>query len=378
MTKIRNVICELFHFCSRTKIAHSGFSDILARATNGNDTTENDLDEHFERKAQKADFIIDHPTYDRTFWLFSQENRLRNMCQKVVRPAGGERIFGVPPSDVSQTLFQLLIFLTVLGGIITEGVATPLYRRDYHMHHDMGHFAWFNLTEVAFGFTLLVEFIVKIIADGFMFTPNAYVKSIWNILDFIILIGLLVNLSFTVIFVSGLSRSIHALKALRALRLVTLIDKMRDTFESLIISGVTRILDAAVLAILYLIPFSVWGVNIFAGLMNECNDGNVNGINNCTNEYVNTIYGDSFGYLIPRVWNNPSPSTTFSFDNFRSSMLILFEIVSLEGWIDVMTVAMNITGKDQQPRLNNSQANAIFFVIYNLLGGVVILTLFVR
>jgi hypothetical protein len=211
-----------------------------------------------------------------------------------------------------------------------------------------------------------------------MFTPNAYVKSIWNILDFIILIGLLVNLSFTVIFVSGLSRSIHALKALRALRLVTLIDKMRDTFESLIISGVTRILDAAVLAILYLIPFSVWGVNIFAGLMNECNDGNVNGINGCTNEYVNTIYGDSFGYLTPRVWDNPSPSTTFSFDNFRSSMLILFEIVSLEGWIDVMSVAMSITGKDQQPKLNNSQANAIFFVIYNLLGGVVILTLFVR
>jgi hypothetical protein len=300
------------------------------------------------------------------------------MCQKVVSPAGGERIFGVPSSDVAQTLFQLLIFLTVVGGIITEGVATPLYRRDYYMQHGMVRFAWFNVTEVAFGFTLLVEFIIKIIADGFMFTPNAYVKSIWNVLDFIILIGILVNLSFTLIFVGGLTRSIHALKALRALRLVTLIDKMRITFESLIISGATRILDAAVLAILYLIPFSVWGVNIFAGLMNECNDTSVQGINDCTNEYVNTIYGNSFGYLTPRAWDNPSPSTTFSFDNFRSSMLILFEIVSLEGWIDVMSVAMSITGKDQQPQTGNSQINAIFFVIYNLLGGVVILTLFVR
>ncbi|KAG1824615.1 Ion transport protein-domain-containing protein [Suillus subaureus] len=351
------------------------YLDILA---NGADATEDDHDERSERKAQKADFIIDHPTYDKTFWLFSQEDRLRNMCQKVVKPAGGERLFGTPPSDVAHTLFQLLILLTVLGGIITEGVATPLYRRNYYMEHGMVRGTWFNIAEVAFGVPFLVEFIIKIIADGFLFTPNAYVKSIWNILDFIILIGILVNLSFTLIFVSGLTRSIHALKALRALRLVTLIENMRNTFESLIISGATRILDAAILAILYLIPFSVWGVNIFAGLMNECNDTNVQGgINDCTNEFVNTIYGTSFGYLAPHAWDNPSPSTTFSFDNFRSSMLILFEIVSLEGWIDVMTVAMSITGKDQQPQVDVSQINAIFFVIYNLLGGVVILTLFV-
>ncbi|KAG2356552.1 Ion transport protein-domain-containing protein, partial [Suillus spraguei] len=350
------------------------YLDIL---TNGVDTTENDHDEYSERKAQKADFIIDHPTYDKTFWLFSQEDRVRNMCQKVVKPAGGERLFGAPPSDIAHTLFQLLILLTVLGGIFTEGVATPLYRRNYYMEHGMVRGTWFNIAETAFGVFLLVEFIVKIIADGFLFTPNAYVKSIWNILDFIILIGILVNLSFTLIFVSGLTRSIHALKALRALRLVTLIEKMRNTFESLIISGAIRILDAAVLAVLYMIPFSVWGVNIFAGLMNECNDTNVQGMNNCTNEFVNTIYGTSFGYLTPRAWDNPSPSTTFSFDNFRSSMLILFEIVSLEGWIDVMSVAMNITGKNQQPQIDASQINAIFFVIYNLLGGVVILTLFV-
>ncbi|KAG1893620.1 Ion transport protein-domain-containing protein [Suillus fuscotomentosus] len=353
------------------------YLDILAKAGNGTDTTENDHDEHSERKAQKADFIIDHPTYDKTFWLFSQEDRFRNMCQKVVKPAGGERLFGAPPSDVAHTLFQLMILLIVLGGIITEGVATPLYRRNYYMEHGMVRGTWFNIAEIALGVPLLVEFIIKIIADGFLFTPNAYVKSIWNILDFIILIGILVNLSFTLIFVSGLTRFIHALKGLRALRLVTLIEKMRNTFESLIISGVTRILDAAILAILYLIPFSVWGVNIFAGLMNECNDTSVQGLDDCTNEFVNTIYGTSFGYLAPRAWDNPSPSTTFSFDNFRSSMLILFEIVSLEGWIDVMLASMSITGKNRQPQVDASQINAIFFVIYNLLGGVVILTLFI-
>ena len=38
----------------------------------------------------------------------------------------------------------------------------------------------------------------------------------------------------------------------------------------------------------------------------------------------------------------------------------------------------SITGPGQQPSQNISQANAIFFLIYNLMGGVVILTLFIR
>jgi hypothetical protein len=259
-----------------------------------------------------------------------------------------------------------------------EAIATPVYRRNFFIGHGLQRGAWFDIAETAFGLTLLVEFLIKIIADGFILTPNAYVRNIWNVLDLIILIGLLVNLTTSLIFIGGLSRFTRALKALRALRLITLIESMRSTFESLIISGVARILDAAILALLYMIPYAVWGLNIFAGLMNQCNDTNVSGAAQCTNEFVNPVYGDAFGFPVPRVWENPSPSTTFSFDTFRSSLLILFEIVSLEGWIDVMGVAMSITGEDQQPQTNASQVNAIFFLIYNLLGGVVILTVFVR
>lgn len=59
-------------------------------------------------------------------------------------------------------------------------------------------------------------------------------------------------------------------------------------------------------------------------------------------------------------------------------MLILFEIVSLEGWIDVMQSATSITGNDTQPSNGAAQWNSIFFIVFNLFGGVIILTLFVR
>lgn len=351
--------------------------EILAALTSETAAVEDMNDILNERRAQKADFIREHPTYDKTFWIFSQKNPLRHLCQKMVAPASGERIFGSPPSPIAHPIFQLILLLTVIGGIVVESFATPLYRHNFYLEHGRIRGSWFDIAEASFGLMLLVEFIIKIIADGLFFTPNAYIRSIWNILDLFILVGILINVTTGLVFVGGLSRLTRSLKALRALRLITLIEKMRSTFESLIISGAARILDAALLAILYMIPYAVWGLNIFAGLMNECNDSDVENIAGCTNEYTNTVVGDSFGFLVPRVWDNPQPSTIFSFDSFRSSLLILFEIVSLEGWIDVMAIAVSITGQGQQPQQNVSQANAIFFVIYNLLGGVVILTLFI-
>jgi len=53
-------------------------------------------------------------------------------------------------------------------------------------------------------------------------------------------------------------------------------ERMRSTFESLIRSGIIRIIDAAMLAMLYIIIHPpVWGplLNIFAVLTNSCNDG---------------------------------------------------------------------------------------------------------
>lgn len=336
----------------------------------------------YERRAQKADFIRDHPTYDKPFWILSQKNPIRRAFQKLVAPANGERIFGTRPSPIAQTIFQLLLLMTVIGGIVVEWIATPLYRREYYLEHGLIRGSWFDIAETTFGLILFVEFVIKVIADGFLFTPNAYIRSIWNILDFLIMLGLVINVTTGLIFIGGLSRLTRSLKALRALRLITLIEMMRSTFESLIIFGAARIFDAALLAILYMIPYAVWGTNIFAGLMNECNDSgnNVTGILTCIHEYSNGVVGDGSAYtfLVPRVWDNPAPSTKFSFDSFKASLLILFEIVSLEGWIDVMSVAVSITGKNQQPQQNVSQANAIFFLIYNLLGGVVILTLFIR
>jgi voltage-dependent calcium channel len=353
---------------------------MLATLNTENHVSQDINDALYERQAQQADFIRNHPTYDKTFWIFSQKNIIRRWCQKVVEPAGGDRINGQQHSRLAHPIFQLLILCTVVAGIVVESIATPVYRREYYARMGLIRGSWFDIAEASLGLVLFLEFLVKITADGLSFTPNAYLRSIWNVFDFLVLIGLIINIVTGVVFVGGLSRLTRSLKALRVLRLITLIEKMRTTFQSLIISGALRILDAAVLAVLYMVPFAVWGLNIFAGRMNSCNDGSVGGLSGCVGEFDNNVIEGSsaFSFPVPRVWSNPSPSTSFSFDSFRASLLILFEIVSFEGWVDVMGVATSITQPGRQPQTNATAFNAFFFIIYILLGGIIIFTLFVR
>jgi hypothetical protein len=122
-----------------------------------------------------------------------------------------------------------------------------------------------------------------------------------------------------------------------------------------------------------LIPFAIYGLNLFVGQLQSCNDGNsgIFNLHDCVNEYPNKIY--NWEVLMPRQASNPF----YDFDNFGNSLFILFQIVSQEGWTDAMWTAESITGVFTQPSAFASQGNAVYFIIFNLLGAVFVLTLFV-
>lgn len=110
--------------------------------------------------------------------------------------------------------------------------------------------------------------------------------------------------------------------------------------------------------------------------MQGCNDNqntNITTLVDCRGEWNSTPYSNNWTVLAPRVASNPY----YDFDNFGDSLFILFQIVSQEGWTDVMWTAMSITGVYSQPSPYASQGNAIYFIIFNLLGAVFVLTLFV-
>ena len=107
------------------------FRELLAVINHEGAAAEDANDAMDERKAVKADFMRDHPTYDKTFWIFPHKNPVRRFFQLFVRPASGERIYGQRPSTIVHTIFQLVLLLAVIGGIVVESIATPVYRRGY-------------------------------------------------------------------------------------------------------------------------------------------------------------------------------------------------------------------------------------------------------
>jgi len=123
----------------------------------------------------------------------------------------------------------------------------------------------------------IVEMVLKISALGFVsFThPHAYIRNSWNCLDcFIVIISIL----GLVTEASGGSggqmkslRSLRALRALRPLRVVSRYPGMRCVVNS-IFMAMPKIINVAVVSMLFYLILGIVGVQNWAGGLNSCNN----------------------------------------------------------------------------------------------------------
>jgi len=329
------------------------------------------------RRAQR-EYLMRHPNYNTSLYIFKPRNPIRRFCQKLVGPGRGtERFDGVPPNKYAWYTFSAFIYACIVAMVILACITTPLYQKEYYETHKFRLFNWFVWTDLAFAIVFTIEAAIKIIADGFFWTPNAYFRSTWGVIDGIVLVTLWINVITLFANAGAVSRAVGAFKALRALRLLNVSDSARETFHSLMIVGGWKILSAAFVSISLLIPFAIYGLNLFNGKLVACNDGEgVINLTDCIGEYNSTPFSNDWPVLAPRVAKNPF----FNFDDFGSSLFILFQIVSQEGWVDVSFAAQAITGKGLQPESAppfRNQGAALFFVVFNLLATVFVLTLFI-
>jgi len=327
------------------------------------------------RKRAQREYLQKHPNYNVSLFIFKPDNKIRRLCQRIVGPGrGGDRIEGVAPSVPIWYAFSAFIYAAIVAMVVLACVTTPLYQKEYFMVHTFSPRNWFMWSDMGFAIIFMVEAVIKIIADGFFWTPNAYFRSSWGFIDGVVLITLWINVAAALYSAGLVSRAVGAFKALRALRLLNVSDSARENFHAVIVRGGFKVVSAAFVSLSLLVPFAIYGLNLFSNRFVSCNDGsnNIVDLNECVGEY-NTSNPFNWNVLSPRVAANPS----YNFDNFGSSLFIMFQIVSQEGWTDVMWKAQSITGAFKQPQPLSSQGNAVFFVVFNLLGAVFVLTLFV-
>lgn len=323
------------------------------------------------RKLQRA-YLNRHPNYNVSLFIFRPENPVRRACQYLVGPSRGiERIDGKAPRKPAWYAFSFFTYAAIVAMVVIACITTPLYQRENFGVKERYN-NWLVWTDMSFAIVFSCEALIKVIADGFFYTPNAFFRSIWGLIDTVVLISLWISVVTTLVEEDSITRGVGAFKALRALRLLNISDSARETFHSVIVVGGYKVLSAAFVSLSLLIPFAILGLNLFNGRFEACNDGNFSGgLSNCVNEFNSTPY--NWPMLAPRTVSNPQ----YSFDDFASALFILFQIVSQEGWTGVLQSGMAVTGVGQQPQDFANEGNAVYFIVFNLLGAVFVLTLFI-
>ncbi|CAL9728073.1 calcium-channel protein Cch1p [Monosporozyma unispora] len=333
-----------------------------------------------EFEDEKLAYLRKYPAFNNTYFLFSPKHKFRRFCQKLVPPSVGKRTDGVRFYDdetdmytqkkffyrIERDIFVVIYAILTILLVVISCLVTPLYRKQ----KNVSTWGWPLYIDCAFISMFSVELIVKTVADGFVYTPNAYLRNPWNTIDFIVLISMWVYLITFLKNDGNVSRIFKGLSALRALRCLTISNTARQTFNMVIFQGSRKLFEASMVSFSLLFPFTIWGIGLFRNRLGTCNDSSL-GMGSCFNEYTDEVF--QWNIIKPRVYSQPY----LYFDTFASAFKTLYEIISLEGWVDLLTNLMNSTGDGTVPSAWSSKGSAIFLILFNFLSMVFILNLFV-
>ena len=86
----------------------------------------------------------------------------------------------------------------------------------------------FERVNQVFFVVFIVEFVAKVLAFGFMFTPNSYLKLGWNRLDFVVIVGSIIQQ------LGGNAGFVRLLRCLRPLRIINRNEGMRVIISAVV------------------------------------------------------------------------------------------------------------------------------------------------
>ncbi|ULT83280.1 hypothetical protein L3Y34_012492 [Caenorhabditis briggsae] len=212
------------------------------------------------------------------------------------------------------------------------------------------------------------EMMMKVIANGCFIGQSAYFKDGWNILDGILVVISLINVTFELLAtgdspkIFGVIRVLRLLRALRPLRVINRAPGVKLVVMTLI-SSLKPIGNIVLICCTFFIIFGILGVQLFKGMMYHCigpEVGNVTTKVDCLEDTRNK-------------WVNHR----YNFDNLGQALMSLFVLSSKDGWVSIMYQGIDAVGVDVQPIENYNEWRMIYFISFLLLVGFFVLNMFV-
>ncbi|XP_066120059.1 voltage-dependent T-type calcium channel subunit alpha-1G isoform X9 [Saccopteryx bilineata] len=323
------------------------------------------------------------------FFYLSQDSRPRSWCLRTVCNPWFERV----------SMLVILLNCVTLGMFRPcEDIACDSQRCRILQAFDDFIFAFFA-----------VEMVVKMVALG-IFGKKCYLGDTWNRLDFFIVIAGMLEYSLDLQNVSF--SAVRTVRVLRPLRAINRVPSMR-ILVTLLLDTLPMLGNVLLLCFFVFFIFGIVGVQLWAGLLrnrcflpenfslplsvdleryyqteNEdenpfiCSQPRENGMRSCRS--VPTLRGEGGGGppcgLDYEAYNSSSNTTcvnwnqyytncsagehnpfkgAINFDNIGYAWIAIFQVITLEGWVDIMYFVMDA----------HSFYNFIYFILLIIVGS---------
>ncbi|XP_021559622.2 voltage-dependent T-type calcium channel subunit alpha-1G isoform X28 [Neomonachus schauinslandi] len=285
--------------------------------------------------------------HERDSWsayIFPPQSRFRLLCHRII----------------THKMFDHVVLVIIFLNCITIAMERP--KIDPHSAERI----FLTLSNYIFTAVFLAEMTVKVVALGWCFGEQAYLRSSWNILD-----GLLVLISIIDILVSmvsdsgtkilGMLRVLRLLRTLRPLRVISRAQGLKLVVETLM-SSLKPIGNIVVICCAFFIIFGILGVQLFKGKFFVCQGEDTRNITN-KSDCAEASYR----------WVRHK----YNFDNLGQALMSLFVLASKDGWVDIMYDGLDAVGVDQQPIMNHNPWMLLYFISFLLIVAFFVLNMFV-
>ncbi|XP_005988501.1 voltage-dependent L-type calcium channel subunit alpha-1S [Latimeria chalumnae] len=324
----------------------------------------NSLQRKKQKEKAKKQMNAGSPRPARALFCLNLQNPIRKACISIVE----------------WKPFEIIILLTIFANCIALAVFLPMPEDDTNNTNS-------SLEKVEYIFLIIftIEATLKIIAYGFLFHPDAYLRNGWNILDFIIVfVGLCTVALEQISRIQGGTapvggkgagfdvKALRAFRVLRPLRLVSGVPSLQVVLNS-IIKAMVPLLHIALLVLFMIIIYAIIGLELFMGKMHKtCYYVGSDVVATVENEKAAPCASAGHGRHCTlnmtecrTGWPGPNNGITH-FDNFGFAMLTVYQCITMEGWTDVLYWVNDAIGNEWP---------WIYFVSLILLGSFFVLNL---
>uniref|UniRef100_A0A8C1XL24 Calcium channel, voltage-dependent, R type, alpha 1E subunit a n=1 Tax=Cyprinus carpio TaxID=7962 RepID=A0A8C1XL24_CYPCA len=310
----------------------------------GNDGDENDLKNDREispegrpSKTEKEEETPDAPKAPPpvSMFIFKPNNPVRRACHYIV----------------NLRYFEMSILLVITASSIALAAEDPV-NTNSDRNKVLRYF------DYVFTGVFTFEMIIKMIEQGLILHDGSYFRDLWNILDFIVVVGALVAFALT----SNTGRDIKTIKSLRVLRVlrplktIKRLPKLKAVFDC-VVTSLKNVFNILIVYKLFMFIFAVIAVQLFKGKFYYCTDSSKDTEDECKGYYIDY---DKDKKKEKREWKRRD----FHYDNIIWALLTLFTVSTGEGWPQVLQHSVDVTEEDRGPSQGNRMEMSIFYVIY--------------